>query len=93
MVLDKFIIHYFPQMQLATKGSPLKITRCWVQIPLGSVWVGKWLVLQTLNCKVPGSNPAGGRIQLITKWRFIAQSLSLSPFRHLDMTLIVLKGT
>ena len=93
MVLDKFIIHYFPLMQLATKGPPLWITRCWVRILLGSVWVGEWLVLQTLDCKVPGSNPAGGRIQLITERRFIAQSLSLSPFHRLDMTLIVLKGT
>ena len=36
--------------------------------------------------EVPGLNPAGGRIQLNTVWLFIAQSLSLSPFCHLDMT-------
>ena len=37
-------------------------------------------------------NPAGGRIQLMTDWHFIAQSLLLSPFRHLRMTSIMLLG-
>ena len=36
--------------------------------------------------KVLGSNPAGGRIQLMTVWPFIAQSLPLSSFHPLDMT-------
>ena len=39
------------------------------------------------------SNPAGGRIQLLTVRRFIAQSHSLSPFHLLDMTKIMFKGT
>ena len=34
-----------------------------------------------LDHEVPGSNPAGGGIQLMT-----AQSLSLSPFHRLSMT-------
>ena len=31
--------------------------------------------------EVPGSNPAGGRLQLMTVWCLIAQSFSLSPVR------------
>ena len=33
---------------------------------------------------MPGSNPAGGEIQLMNVRRFIAQGLSLSPFHHLN---------
>ena len=40
-----------------------------------------------------GMNTAGGEIQLMTALRFIAQSFSLSPFHHIDMTWIMLKGT
>ena len=42
--------------------------------------------------KVAGSNPAGGEILPESKRRFIAQSLSCSPFHHLEMTEILLKG-
>ena len=43
-------------------------------------------VVSTLDHKVLDSNPAMSRIQLMTVWGFIAQSLLLSTFRHLDMT-------
>ena len=39
-----------------------------------------------------GSNPAGGEILSEPKWRFIAKSLSCSPFHRLEMTEILLKG-
>ena len=41
---------------------------------------------------VAGSNPAGGEILPEPKLRFIAQSLSCSPFHRLEMTEILLKG-
>ena len=39
-----------------------------------------------------GSNPARGEILPEPKRRFIAQSLSCSPFHRLEMTEILLKG-
>ena len=36
--------------------------------------------------------PQGGEILSEPKWRFIAQSLSCSPFHRLKMTEILLKG-
>ena len=39
-----------------------------------------------------GSNPTGGEILPEPKRRFIPQSLSCSPFHHLKMTEILLKG-
>ena len=50
------------------------------------------LALPTSVHGVAGSNPAGGKILLEPKRRFIAQSLSCSPFHRLKMTEIVLKG-
>ena len=50
------------------------------------------LALPTSDHRVMGSNPAGGEILPEPKWRFIAQSLSCSPFHHLEMTEILLKG-
>ena len=50
------------------------------------------LALPTSDHGVMGSNPAGGEILPEPKWRFIAQSLSCSPFHHLEMTEILLKG-
>ena len=41
---------------------------------------------------VAGSNPAGGEILPEPKRRFVAQSLSCSPFHRLEMTEILLKG-
>ena len=38
-------------------------------------------------------NPIEGGIQPVTGQPFITQSLSFSSFQHLDMTLIMLKGT
>ena len=50
------------------------------------------LALPTSDHGVGGSNPAGGEILPEPKRRFIAQSLSCSPFHHLEMTKILLKG-
>ena len=49
-------------------------------------------LLATSDHGVAGSNPAGGEILPEPKWRFIAQSLSCSPFHRLEMTEILLKG-
>ena len=48
------------------------------------------LALPTSDHGVAGSNPAGGEILLEPKRRFIAQSLSCSPFHRLEMTEILL---
>ena len=50
------------------------------------------LALPTSDHGVAGSNPAGGEILPERKRRFIAQSLSCSPFHRLEMTEILLKG-
>ena len=57
-----------------------------------SVRVAERLALPTSVHGVAGSNPAGGEILLEPKRRFIAQSLSCSPFHRLEMTEILLKG-
>ena len=48
--------------------------------------MAEWLAPVSLDHKVPGLNPTGGRIQLMTLWCFIAQSLSLLSFHQLYMT-------
>ena len=50
------------------------------------------LALPTSDHRVAGSNPAGGEILPEPKRRFIAQSLSCSPFHRPEMTEILLKG-
>ena len=57
-----------------------------------SVRVAERLAFPTLDHGVAGSNPAGGEILPKPKRRFIAQSLSCSPFHRLEMTEILLKG-
>ena len=57
-----------------------------------SVCVAERLALLTSDHGVAGSNPAGGEILPEPKRRFIAQSLSCSPFHRLEMTEILLKG-
>ena len=57
-----------------------------------SVRVAERLALPTSDHGVAGSNPAGGEILPEPKQRFIAQSLSCSPFHRLEMTEILLKG-
>ena len=57
-----------------------------------SVRVAERLALPTLDHGVAGSNPAGSEILPEPKRRFIAQSLSCSPFHRLEMTEILLKG-
>ena len=63
--------------------------------PYGDEWsigVAERLALPTSDHVVAGSNPAGGGILPEPKQRFIAQSLSCSPFHHPEMTEILLKG-
>ena len=50
------------------------------------------LALPTSDHGVAGSNPAGCELLPELKRRFIAQSLSCSPFHRLEMTEILLKG-
>ena len=57
-----------------------------------SVRVAERLALPTSDHRVGSSNPAGGEILPEPKRRFIAQSLSCSPFHRLEMTEILLKG-
>ena len=57
-----------------------------------SVRVAKRLALPTSDHGVAGLNPAGGEILPEPKQRFIAQSLSCSPFHRLERTEILLKG-
>ena len=57
-----------------------------------SIHVEERLALPTSDHGVAGSNPAGGEILPEPKRRFIAQSLSCSPFHRLEMTEILLKG-
>ena len=57
-----------------------------------SVRVAERLALPTSDHGVAGSNPAGREILPEPKRRFIAQSLSCSPFHRLEMTEILLKG-
>ena len=59
---------------------------------MGSVRVAERLALPTSDHGVAGSNPAGGEIFPEPKRRFVAQSLSCSPFHHFEMTEILLKG-
>ena len=51
------------------------------------------LALPTSIHGVSGSNPAEGEILSEPKRRFIAQSLSCSPFHRPEMTEILLKRT
>ena len=75
-------------------------TRCFIYLlhkvflPLQkwSVRVAERLPLPTSDHGVAGSNPAGSEILPEPKRRFIAQSLSCSPFHRLKMTEILLKG-
>ena len=66
--------------------------QCLVDQLMGNVCVAKRLALLTSDHGVAGSNPAGSEILPEPKQRFIAQSLSCSPFHCLEMTEILLKG-
>ena len=57
-----------------------------------SVRMAERLARPTSDHGVTGSNLAGGEILPEPKQRFIAQSLSCSPFQRLEMTEILLKG-
>ena len=52
-----------------------------------SVRVTEWLKLMTSYHKVLGLNPAGGRIQLMTLWLFVAQSIIILPLSRYDSAL------
>ena len=60
---------------------------------LGSIRVAELLALPTSDHGVAGSNPAVGEILPEPKRRFIAQSLSCSPFHRLEMTEILFRIT
>ena len=64
---------------------------CPSPLPYRSVCVAEWLALPTSDHGVAGSNPTGGEILPEPKRSFIVQSLSCSPFHHLEMTEILLK--
>ena len=57
-----------------------------------SIRLAERLALPISDQGVAGSNPTGGEILPEPKRRFIAQSLSCSPFHRLKMTEILLKG-
>ena len=60
---------------------------CYGLAPYWNILVARWLVLPTLDQEVPGSNPDVGWTQHMTIGHFIAQSLSLSPSHHFDITV------
>ena len=97
------LLNVFPENTV--KMSTCLYSICMVQVGFGfnvfcnnpsvilrSVHMAEWLALPTSDHGVMGSNPAGGEILPEPKWRFIAQSLSCSPFHRLEMTEILLKG-
>ena len=53
---------------------------------------GRAVSAPDFGSRVVGTNPVGGEILPEPKQRFIAQSLSCSPFHRLEMTEILLKG-
>ena len=79
-------------------NAPIILLHIWnifmkpVTYQVWSVRVAERLALPTSDHGVAGSNPAGGEILPEPKRRFIAQSLSCSPFHRLEMTEILLKG-
>ena len=56
-----------------------------LRVKVVSVWVAKHLAHLTSDHEMLDANRARG-IHLKTLWCFIAQSLSLSPLHHFDMT-------
>ena len=46
--------------------------------------------VSTSDLKVPAFNPPWSGVQLMSVWCFIAQTLSLSPLQHLDISLTLL---
>ena len=86
-------------LKILSWGKLLTITRltewCQTAILCDGIFNSNWaerLALPTSDHGVTGSNPAGGEILPEPKRRFIAQSLSCSPFHRLEMTEILLKG-
>ena len=73
-------------------GSLFSLTEQFSPYKCRSVRVAERLALPTSDHGVAGSNPTGGEILPEPKWRFIAQSLSYSPFHRLEMTEILLMG-
>ena len=90
------ISHYFSAMSCSTGFDQVSwfFQSCWGEFPSPewSVRVAERLALPTSDHGVAGLNPAGGEILPEPKPRFIAQSLSNSPFHRLEMTEILLKG-
>ena len=79
-------------MLLYGKKVKQRIFRKLLSSMIWSVRVAERLALPTSVHRVAGSNPTGGEILPEPKRRFIAQSLSCSPFHRLEMTEILLKG-
>ena len=75
-----------------SEGLYIQSVSCTTFSYIRSVRVAERLALPTSDHGVAGSNPAGGEILPEPKRRFIAQSLSCSPFHRLEMTEILLKG-
>ena len=84
----RWVLRHYVGKHVHTPPLSQKHHPCWV----GSVRVAERLAPPTSDHGVAGSNPAGGEILPEPKWRFIAQSLSCSPFHRLEMTEILLKG-
>ena len=81
-----------PHLQIVGKIEDWSYIRKISHKSYGSVRVAERLALPTSDHGVAGSNPAGGKFLPEPKRRFIAQSLSCSPFHRLEMTEILLKG-
>ena len=90
---ELFYKHSFSLCDIVSTGYQIVISEMIPEfLDLGSVRVAERLALPTSDHGVAGSNPAGGEILPEPKRRFIAQSLSCSPFHRLEMTEILLKG-
>ena len=82
-------------MQFSAHTKMLMLLKCKnpdIFVVFRSVRVAERLALPISDHGVASSNPAAGQILPEPKRRFIAQSLSCSPFHRLEMTEILLKG-
>ena len=81
---------FFAAKKTSLSGTSISLPKI-ADLPI-SFQAAEWLALPTSDHGVAGSNPAGGEFLPEPKRRFIAQSLSCSPFHRLEMTEILLKG-
>ena len=95
MILTKYILIYFSMFVSSVclpPGLTMPSSSGMTIYQNRSVRVAERLALPTSDHGVAGSNLAGGEILPEPKRRFIAQSLSCSPFHSLEITEILLKG-